>query len=207
MRPGCPRRWHRFKPGWPSGYEPDSGLDDVATVTPKDVTRRTFCAGLAASAVGSISGPATAQNVAQAWPKGRALPPLNGLDLKGQTWNLAALRGRPVLINFWATWCAPCKEEMPTLQTLADLEGDGLAVLAVNVREPLPRVVRYVQQAGLSFTVLPDPRGDITRAWGMTVFPTTVLVDTQGRPQRVVSGAVDWTGAQAQQWVAALRRS
>ena len=106
---------------------------------------------------------------------------------------------KPVLLDFWATWCAPCKEEMPTLQTLADLEGDGLVVLAVNVREPLPRVARYVQQAGLSFTVLPDPHGDITRAWGMTVFPTTVLVDTQGRPQRVVSGAVDWTGAQAQQ--------
>ena len=150
---------------------------------------------------------ARAQNVSKPWPANRTLPPLAATDLSGKAWDLATLRGRAVLINFWATWCAPCKEEMPTLQTLADLEGDGLAVLAVNVREPLPRVVRYVQQAGLSFTVLPDPRGDITRAWGMTVFPTTVLVDTQGRPQRVVSGAVDWTGAQAQQWVAALRRS
>ena len=148
---------------------------------------------------------AHAQHISKPWPAGRALPPLAATDLNGKAWDLSALRGRAVLINFWATWCAPCKEEMPTLQTLADLEGDGLVVLAVNVREPLPRVARYVQQAGLSFTVLPDPHGDITRAWGMTVFPTTVLVDTQGRPQRVVSGAVDWTGALAQDWIAALR--
>ena len=173
-------------------------------MTPKDVTRRTFCAGLAAGAVGSVSAPATAQNVAQAWPKGRALPPLNGLDLKGQTWNLAALRGRPVLINFWATWCAPCKEEMPTLQTLAELEGERLAVLAVNVREPLPRVRRYVQSSGLSLPVLPDPKGEITRAWGMTVFPSTVLIDTAGRPRQTITGAADWTGAAALDWIKAL---
>ena len=173
-------------------------------MTMNTVSRRRWCVALAASTVASLAG---AQNVTRTWPGWRRLPALNAPDMSGKAWSLEALRGRPVLINFWATWCAPCKEEMPTLQTLADLEGDGLVVLAVNVREPLPRVARYVQQAGLSFTVLPDPHGDITRAWGMTVFPTTVLVDTQGRPQRVVSGAVDWTGAQAQQWVAALRRS
>lgn len=173
-------------------------------MTMNTVSRRRWCVALAASTVASLAG---AQNVTRTWPGGRRLPALNAPDMSGKAWPLEALRGRPVLINFWATWCAPCKEEMPTLQTLADLEGDGMVVLAVNVREPLPRVVRYVQQAGLTFTVLPDPRGDITRAWGMTVFPTTVLVDTQGRPQRVVSGAVDWTGAQAQQWVAALRSS
>ena len=168
------------------------------------VSRRRLCLALAA---GAVAVPARAQHVDQPWPAGRALPPLAGPDLQGKAWDLAALRGRAVLINFWATWCAPCKEEMPTLQTLAELEGESLAVLAVNVREPLPRVVRYVQSAGLTFTVLPDPRGTITSAWGMKVFPTTVLIDTTGRAQRVVSGAVDWTGAQAQQWVAALRRS
>ena len=168
------------------------------------LSRRHLCLALAASAV---AAPVRAQHVAQPWPAGRAVPLLAGTDLQGKAWDLAALRGRAALINFWATWCAPCKEEMPTLQTLADLEGERLAVLAVNVREPLPRVLRYAQSAGLSFPILPDPRGEITRAWGMKVFPTTVLVDVRGRPQRVVSGAVDWTGAQAQQWVAALRRS
>ncbi len=139
------------------------------------------------------------------WPSGKAVPPLVGTDLQGHAWDLAALRGRAVLINFWATWCAPCKEEMPTLQTLAELEGDRLAVLAVNVREPLSRVTRYVQSAALSLPVLPDQRGTITSAWGMTVFPTTVLIDTSGRPRRVVTGAVDWTGADAQAWIKALQ--
>ena len=166
------------------------------------LSRRQLCVALAA---GALAAPLRAQHVSQAWPRGRALPPLVAPDLQARTWDLAALRGRAVLINFWATWCAPCKEEMPTLQTLAELEGDRLTVLAVNVREPLPRVLRYVQSAGLTFPILPDPRGVITRAWGMTVFPTTVLIDAAGRPQRVVSGAVDWTGAPAQDWIAALR--
>lgn len=168
------------------------------------IARRALCVGLAAGAM--AAAPVRAQHVSKPWPAGRVLPPLAGADLQGHPWDLAALRGRAVLINFWATWCAPCKEEMPTLQTLAELEGDRLVVLAVNVREPLPRVARWVQSAGLTFAVLPDPRGAITRAWGMTVFPTTVLVDTAGRAQRVVSGAVDWTGAPAQDWIAALRR-
>ncbi len=164
-------------------------------------TRRQALVGLLLA--GTLPG-AGAQNVSKPWPAGRALPPLAATDLNGKAWDLATLRGRAVLINFWATWCAPCKEEMPTLQTLAELEGERLAVLAVNVREPLPRVRRYVQSSGLSLTVLPDPKGEITRAWGMTVFPTTVLVDTAGHPQRVIAGAVDWSGSPALGWVQSL---
>ena len=163
-------------------------------------TRRQALAGLLLA--GTLPG-ARAQNVSKPWPAGQALPPLAATDLNGKTWELAALRGRAVLINFWATWCAPCKEEMPTLQTLAALEGERLAVLAVNVREPLPRVRRYVQSSGLTLTVLPDSKGEITRAWGMTVFPTTVLINPAGRPQRVVTGAVDWTGEPALSWIKA----
>ena len=169
---------------------------------PGVLSRRQLCLAFAA---GAVAAPARAQHVAKPWPAGRAVPPMAGTDLQGKSWDLAALQGQAVLINFWATWCAPCKEEMPTLQTLAELEGERLAVLAVNVREPLPRVQRYAQSAGLTFPILPDPRGEITRAWDMKVFPTTVLVDGRGRPQRVVSGAVDWTGALAQDWIAALR--
>ncbi len=164
-------------------------------------TRRLTLAGLLLA--GALPG-AQAQNVAKPWPASRALPPLAGTDLQGKAWDLAALRGRAVLVNFWATWCAPCKEEMPALQTLAELEGERLAVLAVNAHEPLPRVRRYVQSTGLTLPVLPDPQGAITRAWGVTVFPTTVLIDTRGRPQRTITGAVDWSDAPALGWVQAL---
>ena len=168
---------------------------------PGVLSRRHLCLAFAASAV---TAPARAQHVAKPWPAGRAVPPMAGPDLQGKSWDLAALHGRAVLINFWATWCAPCKEEMPTLQTLAELEGERLAVLAVNVREPLPRVRRYVQSSGLSLPVLPDPKGEITRAWGMTVFPSTVLIDTAGRPRQTITGAADWTGAAALDWIKAL---
>ena len=146
-----------------------------------------------------------AQHRIEPWPAGRALPDLPPADLQGKPWRWADVRGKAVLVNFWATWCAPCKEEMPTLQTLADLEGQDLVVLAVNVREPVPRVARYAQTTGLRLPVLPDPRGEVTRAWGMTVFPTTVLVDAAGQPRQRITGAVDWTDAQAQAWIAALR--
>ncbi|MBN9405643.1 MAG: TlpA family protein disulfide reductase [Burkholderiales bacterium] len=164
-------------------------------------TRRQALAGLLLA--GALPG-AGAQNVSRPWPGSQALPLLAATDLNGQPWDLAALRGRAVLINFWATWCAPCKEEMPALQTLAELEGERLAVLAVNVREPLPRVRRYVRSSGLTLTVLPDPKGTITDAWGIKVFPTTVLVDANGRPRHIIRGAVDWTGEPALSWIKTL---
>lgn len=166
------------------------------------LSRRGWLALLMAGAAGV---PARAQYRASPWPEGRAQPPLAGTDLQGKTWDLAALQGRVVLLNFWATWCAPCKEEMPTLQTLAEIEGDALAVLAIDVGEPLPRVRRYLQATQLDLAVLPDPQGDIARAWGVTVFPTTVLIDPRGRARQVVLGAVDWTGEPAARWLKALR--
>jgi len=164
--------------------------------------RRRWLVALLAGAAGAA---ARAQYKSVPWPAGRALPPLPATDVQGRHWDLAALRGRVVLVNFWATWCAPCKEEMPTLQTLAELEGERLAVLAVDVREALPRVRRYLQATGLQLPVLLDPQGETARAWGVSVFPTTVLIDAAGRPSRVVLGAVDWTGPDASGWIRAAR--
>lgn len=163
--------------------------------------RHWLLALLAAAGAASVR----AQHAAEPWPAGRPLPPLAATDLAGRQWDLAALRGQPVLVNFWATWCPPCKEEMPTLQTLHELESGRLTVLAVNVREGPRRVRRYLQSAGLTLPVLPDPDGEITRAWDMTVFPTTVLIDASGRPRQLVRGAVDWAGPRALDWIEALR--
>mgnify|MGYP000917512282 CR=1 FL=1 len=118
-------------------------------------------------------------------------------------------RGIPAYLHpddRWQMAAAYERIHAATDEALQELSGGTLTASEPDDLRELSDGVS-LEVAGLTFTVLPDPRGDITRAWGMTVFPTTVLVDTQGRPQRVVSGAVDWTGAQAQQWVAALRRS
>lgn len=169
-------------------------------------SRRALLQGAALTWVGAtaLSVGAQPRYRTTPWPAAKPVPPLAATDLQGRAWDLAALKGRAVLINFWATWCGPCKEEMPTLQTLAELEADRLVVLAVNVREPLSRVRRYVESAALNLPVLPDQRGEITEAWGVRVFPSTVLIDPQGRARRIVTGGVDWTGADAQAWLKAL---
>ena len=141
------------------------------------------------------------------WPPGLAVPPLQANDLQGKTWHLADLRGRAVLLNFWATWCEPCRVEMPSLQQLAEIYGaDKLVVLAVNFREGARKITQYVQATGMSLPVLLDTSGEIARQWGANVFPTTILIDTDGRPRQRIRGEVDWTGLEAAALVEPLLR-
>ena len=176
-------------------------LDDAPALS------RRRAALLAVAGLTMLPSLSFSQHDIKTWRRSSSMPPLKGTDLNGREWNLADLKGQSVLLNFWATWCAPCKEEMPTLQTLAELEGERLVVLAVNVREQASRAARFVQSAGLTqLHVLPDPRGATARAWGVGVFPTTVLIDREGRAIRTVTGAVDWTGPEAQGWLRELRR-
>ncbi len=156
-------------------------------------------------ALGLLPLRAVGQYELKPWTGPKRLPALQGTDLQGRAWNLIDLKGKAVLVNFWATWCAPCKEEMPTLQTLFELAEPDLVVLAVNVREPLPRVRRYLQSTGLTLPVLPDPKGDLARAWGISVYPSSLLIDSRGAVRQVVTGAVDWSGAEAQRWLRALQ--
>jgi thiol-disulfide isomerase/thioredoxin len=139
------------------------------------------------------------------WPAKVPTPTINAADLQGKTWGAAALSGHVVVLNFWATWCAPCKEELPTLQTLHDISDHHTQVLTVNVRESAARASRYVQTTGMTFPVISDPQGELAKRWGVTVYPTTVLIDPNGHARWRVMGDVDWTGAQANQWLLELR--
>jgi thiol-disulfide isomerase/thioredoxin len=132
------------------------------------------------------------------WPASRPAPPLQATDLQGKLWRLSDLRERVVLINFWATWCEPCRAEMPTLQQLAEFYGeDKLVVLAVNFKESVRKISQYVQGSALGLNVLPDVQGELTKQWGVSVFPTTILIDGKGRPRQRIRGEVDWTGRAA----------
>jgi thiol-disulfide isomerase/thioredoxin len=149
----------------------------------------------------SLAGPALAQRGYDVTPLGNGVvaPPLQALDLQGKTWRLADLRGRAVLLNFWATWCPPCRAEMPSLQQLAEIYGpEQLQVLALNVGEGPRRITQYLQSSGLNLTVLLDPRSEIARAWGANALPTTYLIDSDGRPRQRLRGEVDWTSREAQ---------
>ncbi len=141
------------------------------------------------------------------WPANATVPPLQALDLQGKTWRLADLRGRVVVLNFWATWCPPCRAEMPSLQQMAEIYGpDKLVVLAVNVKEGPRRITQYLQSSGLNLTVLLDQQGEIARQWGASVLPTTYLLDAEGRPRLRLRGEVDWTSREAAAWVEPLMR-
>jgi len=118
-------------------------------------------------------------------------PSINLKLLGGGRAELEALRGRPVLINFWATWCAPCRQEMPDLAAIRQAhEASGLEVLAVNLtdQERLKDVQAFVAELALPFPVLLDERGRAREGYGITTLPTTYFVDTLGLVRGAHSG-------------------
>ena len=158
----------------------------------------------------TLAGPTLAQRGYDVtpWPANRPAPALRALDMRGKTWTLAELRGRAVVLNFWATWCPPCRAEMPSLQQLAEIYGpDQLLVLAINVGEGPRRITQYLQSSGLNLTVLLYPQSEAAKAWGANVLPTTILIDAEGRPRQRVRGEVDWSGREAQALVEPLLRT
>lgn len=141
----------------------------------------------------------------QAWPANQAVPALQATDLSGRVWRLSDLRGKAVLLNFWASWCAPCRAEMPSLQAMADFYGpDKLLVLTLNFKESAAVAQRFAQRADLRLPVLLDPQGQLARQWGATAFPTTVLIAADGQVRALVRGELDWTSLAAAQWVEPL---
>lgn len=139
------------------------------------------------------------------WSAGKPIPSLQATDLDGQVWRLKDLRGKAVLINFWASWCAPCRAEMPSLQALAQSLGpEKLRVLAVNFKESEVTVRRYAQRNELQLPILPDPAGLLARRWGVRLFPSTVLIAADGRVRGVLRGELDWSSPEAASLLAPL---
>ncbi|MFL6663404.1 MAG: TlpA family protein disulfide reductase [Rhizobacter sp.] len=148
---------------------------------------------------------ARAAHVLRPWPSGKPVPALDLVDLEGKRWSLAALRGQVVVLNFWASWCEPCRDEMPSLELLAQRhEGEGVAVLAVNYQEPLPAIRRFLAAQPVTVPVLLDRDGAATTAWTPRVFPSTVLIDRSGQPVQLVVGELDWTSATERDLMAPL---
>jgi thiol-disulfide isomerase/thioredoxin len=108
--------------------------------------------------------------------------------------NLGDFRGRVVLVNFWATWCEPCRDEMPSVARLQrKLEGKPFEVLAVNYGESASKVAAFVQKEGWTVPVLLDPDKESSDAWGARGLPMTFLVDAQGRLRYFAFGERDWS--------------
>jgi thiol-disulfide isomerase/thioredoxin len=150
---------------------------------------------------------AFAQTAYEVTPWAGPLSSFSLSDTTGKTWQLADLKGRAVLLNFWASWCEPCRAEMPTLQQVADLYGpDKLLVLAVNFKEPAQRALQFAKTTGVTLPVLLDVAGKTAAQWGVKVFPTTLTINPKGQPQQRVKGEVDWTSAPSSRLIESLLR-
>jgi thiol-disulfide isomerase/thioredoxin len=145
---------------------------------------------------------ALAQFDKKRWPKGMVVPSIEYTDLSGKAWEPHQLKGKVVILNFWATWCAPCLEELPSLQTLRDFStSNDLLILTINVKETPSKIQQFVSRNGYTFPVIADRQGDISKKWGVKLFPTSVVISTQGKPIWIVEGPVDWTSKEIPEWI------
>ena len=123
----------------------------------------------------------------------RIPPPLVLLDLAGKRHSLKEYRGKVVLVNFFGTWCPPCLEEMPSLLLLAEaLKDQPFVVLAVDVGDSPARLRQVFGEERETFTILLDSRQTATRSWGVQGFPTSFVLDPEGRIRYSAEGPVRW---------------
>ena len=147
-----------------------------------------------ASAALALAAPSSrAAAVLSEWKGPPAAPPIELFTPDGTPFTLASLRGKVVLVNFWATWCEPCVTEMPSLQRLRDQLAPRFEVLGVNYQEGPARIKAFVDKSGVSFPIVRDTDGAIAKSWGARIFPASYVVDRAGSVRHVLIGGADWT--------------
>lgn len=149
---------------------------------------------LGAIGVGVVVGACGVEGEAPAGAVGTLAPDFGAVTLEGDSLDLGELQGEAVLVNIWATWCPPCREEMPGLDALHErFIEDGFRIVAVSIdSHRAARDVReFVEAYGLGFTVLLDPHQRVTRAFRSVGVPESILLDREGRVTRRWVGAID----------------
>ena len=135
---------------------------------------------------------------------GGATPALALKDLQGRDHRLEDYKGQVVVLNFWATWCEPCREEMPSMQRLKEkMAGAPFALLAVNYAEGNARVEAFLQKVPVDFVILLDRDAAVAKRWQARVLPYTVVIDPAQRIRYTVRGDLDWSAPEVE---AALRK-
>ncbi len=114
-------------------------------------------------------------------------------DLSGKRVSLKGLRGKVVFLNFWATWCIPCRQEMPTMEKLhRDFKGEGLEVMAINIKESKKEVLKFIEELGLTFTILLDKDGKVSEEYGAWSIPLSYFINRKGEFVGKVVGSREW---------------
>jgi thiol-disulfide isomerase/thioredoxin len=131
-------------------------------------------------------------------------PDFNLRDANGNLSSLSGYRGRFVLLNFWASWCGPCRDEMPSMENLSrTFGGQGLAVVAVNQKENAAVVNKFMRTRGLNFTTPLDIDGRVSASYRVYGIPVTYLIDGNGQAIGMRSGTKDWASPEV---IAAFRK-
>jgi len=136
---------------------------------------------------------------------GGSTPPLKLKDLQGKTHALADYRGQVVMVQFWATYCAPCIKEMPSMQRMqAKLAGKPFKILAVNMGESEAEVRAFLKKVNVDFTILMDGEGEALAAWKVFVAPSTFIVDPDGHIRYTLQGGAEWDAPEYVEKITAL---
>ena len=141
---------------------------------------------------GLVSGCSANPATPQAPVTGSLAPDFQLQNLDGQAVSLNDLRGKPVMVNFWATWCGPCRDEMPLIQEIfedKEWSDKGLVILAVDIGESLSTVKEFVESYGLSFQVLLDSEQGVAKNYNIRGIPATFFIDKDGIIQDMQIGA------------------
>jgi cytochrome c biogenesis protein CcmG, thiol:disulfide interchange protein DsbE len=113
---------------------------------------------------------------------GNPAPPIAGTALDGTQVDLAAYRGRPVIVNFWASWCTPCREEFPLFRDRLNALGptDGLAIIGIMYKDQAELAQHFLDDFGATWPTIPDPEGKLAAAYRVAAPPQTYFIDAEG---------------------------
>lgn len=175
-----------------------AACDTESRPAPQATAEAAAAPSAAARASGAAGGGAEPAGTLDMSQRGRPAPTDGFLDPAGKPVTLAAFRGRPVLVNLWATWCGPCVREMPTLETLAARTEGKLKVLTVSQDRDGVDLAPTFEKGGFKrLERYRDPEQKLGFALGSGMLPTTILYDEAGKEVWRMVGGLDWDGPRA----------
>jgi thiol-disulfide isomerase/thioredoxin len=164
-----------------------------------------FCCGAVGAQTGKAPVDYSLVPKLQALKERDTAPDFTLSDPNGRKVSIKDFRGKVVFLNFWATWCESCRDEMPSMERLyREFKGQGLEIVAVNVKEKQPQAMAFYRKLQLSYPVLLDTEGAVGQLYGAFGLPVTYLIDRKGIVLARLWGPADWYSPGARKLIGSL---